>query len=569
MKKCLLLLMCVLLLGAVTLSASAEGDTVISVTPSAASAYQGDEIVFTVSVSGTNAYTSLGFILSYDKSAFELVSYEGITPSGAQIAYFDSTEELYALAFSSATAYSGELMTFTLRVLDAAQIGAAYTVTGTPSVSNGTDTVSCAASAASVSVACSHSYGAWTYADDSSHTRTCEVCGNTETASHNWSSVVTTEPTCTSEGVRTYTCADCGATRTESIPVTSHTYYNDCDPDCNVCGAIREVSHSYATVWSSDGEGHWHECTICGDKTDYEAHTPGAAATETTAQLCTVCGYQIQAALGHTHSFDTNWSQTAEYHWHVCTKSGCTATTDYGRHVYDDECDITCNVCGYVRVAPHNYSEEWRGNANGHYHACTLCGLTTDVEPHDLDENNVCTVCGYYVAPAETTHTHDYTQSQWYYDETGHYQQCDCGECSEVEAHIWDEGVITQEATEDSAGVRTYTCTVCGYQKTEEYSLTGQNETGPSGSADATDASSAGTDGTDPTGSGSSGNSGNSGSSGSSSGSGGADGSGWQIVAVAAVVLFAIGVALMVVEIVKSRQSGNSNSNTDETTDEE
>ena len=34
--------------------------------------------------------------------------------------------------------------------------------------------------------------------------------------------VVTTEPTCTEDGVRTYTCAACGATRTEAIPATGH-----------------------------------------------------------------------------------------------------------------------------------------------------------------------------------------------------------------------------------------------------------------------------------------------------------------------------------------------------------
>ena len=34
--------------------------------------------------------------------------------------------------------------------------------------------------------------------------------------------------------------------------------------------------------------------------------------------------------------------------------------------------------------------------------------------------------------------------------------------------HTWDEGTITKEATEEEAGVKTYTCSVCGETKTEE-----------------------------------------------------------------------------------------------------
>ncbi|MCD7754763.1 MAG: hypothetical protein LUJ09_00265 [Firmicutes bacterium] len=537
MKKLLPLILCILLLGAVLLPASAAGNTTFTVAPSSTSAYQGDEVTVTVSVSGDNAYTSLGFILSYDSTALEIVSAESTPAAGAFMVDFKESTGEYALLFQTATAYSGQLMTITLRVKSAAVIGQTYTVTGEVSVKNGDQTVSTSVTSAKVKVACNHSYGEWTSDGSSSHKRTCSICGNVETASHSWTSTVTKEATCSSEGVKTYTCSVCGATKTETIPVTSHTYDNDCDPDCNVCGATRTVTHSYATVWSSDGEGHWHECTICGAKADYAAHVAGAAATETTAQVCTVCGYEIQAALGHTHTFDTSWSQSAEYHWHVCTQKGCYETTDYGKHVYDDDCDITCNTCGYTRVAPHNYSDEWRGSAAGHWHACTLCGATSDVEPHTLDENNVCTVCGYYV-DTSLTHEHDFTLSDWIGDETGHYQQCECGEVSETQAHVWDEGTVTQEATEDADGVITYTCTVCGYEKTETYSLTAQDGTEQTDQTDSTDPSGTVSQGSDAAGT-----------------AGSSGGFPWQIVAVAAVVLFAVGVVLLVVEIVKSRKN--------------
>ncbi|UKI12820.1 MAG: hypothetical protein L6V84_00265 [Oscillospiraceae bacterium] len=42
---------------------------------------------------------------------------------------------------------------------------------------------------------------------------------------------------------------------------------------------------------------HWHECSVCGDKKDVAAHIPGAEATETTPQTCTVCDYVIREVL--------------------------------------------------------------------------------------------------------------------------------------------------------------------------------------------------------------------------------------------------------------------------------
>ena len=79
-------------------------------------------------------------------------------------------------------------------------------------------------------------------------------------------------------------------------------YYFDC-AYCDQIGTTTWDSntygpHNYAATWSSDADGHWHECSLCHDKKDNETHTPGAAATETTPQKCTECDYIITPALG-------------------------------------------------------------------------------------------------------------------------------------------------------------------------------------------------------------------------------------------------------------------------------
>ena len=54
-----------------------------------------------------------------------------------------------------------------------------------------------------------------------------------ETHTHSYTSEITTAATCTTAGVRTYTC-ECGDTYTEAIPAIGHTYVNGV---CSVCGA--------------------------------------------------------------------------------------------------------------------------------------------------------------------------------------------------------------------------------------------------------------------------------------------------------------------------------------------
>lgn len=64
--------------------------------------------------------------------------------------------------------------------------------------------------------------------------------------------------------------------------------------------------HEYEEKWSSDGKVHWHECTICKNKTDVAEHTFGEwkvteKATEKKdgrkERSCTVCGHKETAVI--------------------------------------------------------------------------------------------------------------------------------------------------------------------------------------------------------------------------------------------------------------------------------
>ena len=89
----------------------------------------------------------------------------------------------------------------------------------------------------------------------------CSVCGTVLVAQqvipakgHSYDAVVT-EPTCAKDGYTTHTCSACGDSYVDGVtPATGeHTYDNDRDADCNVCGDIREVQAAKPGDANGDG----------------------------------------------------------------------------------------------------------------------------------------------------------------------------------------------------------------------------------------------------------------------------------------------------------------------------
>ena len=53
----------------------------------------------------------------------------------------------------------------------------------------------------------------------------------------------------------------------------------------------------------------------------------------------------------HTHTYGA-WVSDDTSHWQECTDASCSSIKDKAVHVYDNDMDDTCNVCGYKRVLP-------------------------------------------------------------------------------------------------------------------------------------------------------------------------------------------------------------------------
>lgn len=81
------------------------------------------------------------------------------------------------------------------------------------------------------------------------------------------------------------------------ITVTAKTEENEFYKAGNGSAEVIVSAHKWSREWKTDKDGHWRECTDCGIAGEKSAHISGGAATETTAEKCTVCGYVITPAL--------------------------------------------------------------------------------------------------------------------------------------------------------------------------------------------------------------------------------------------------------------------------------
>lgn len=471
MKKVLSVILCLLLTAALAVSVFADGTASFSMSASANTLYRGDTVTLTASASSSAEATSYGLRLSYDTNVFELVS--GSTAvSGALVNSFNNG---FAFLFQSATAYSGSVGTVTLRVKDDAPVGS-YTISGNASVKNGNETVSASGCSVSVTVSCHHSYGDWVEGDNSCQ-KTCENCGDIQTADHKWKKTSdSVDATCKEDGIHYYTCSVCNALKSEVDPKTDeHTFGNLTAVDennhkdtCSVC--LKEITEAHK--WNS---GTVTKKATCKEEGELTITCTGCGATKTEVipvsdkhtwtkwekiddqthkRVCTVCEKEETG----DHAYKTSWSKDRNNHYHEC--SVCKDQKDVEKHIpgpaATETTAQTCKTCGYVIQAAlghtHDYAEEYTTDESGHWYACAGCEEKGSYAEHEFENpcDPDCAVCGYTREAG-----HEYGE-EWVTDTDNHYHVCaGCGDIQDQQAHT-----PGAEATETMA----QTCTVCGYE---------------------------------------------------------------------------------------------------------
>lgn len=191
---------------------------------------------------------------------------------------------------------------------------------------------------------------------------------------------------------------------------------------------VYECDHSY--TYKSNSTGHWKECTLCGEK---------------------------QTSASHTYTNDCDAS---------CNTCGYTRTVS---HTYSTNCDTSCNVCGATRTITHTYGSTYSYNSVDHWKTCTVCGHYEYITEHSYSNScdTTCNTCDYQ----RSTPPHTYSNG------------CDtsCNACGATRTvkHIYDNDCDTQCNTIGCGYTRivehTYDndcdtdCNVCGSTRTAEH----------------------------------------------------------------------------------------------------
>ena len=286
---------------------------------------------------------------------------------------------------------------------------------------------------------------------------------------HSWDKgVITTSPTCSDAGVKTYTCTVCSETKTEVLDATGHTLVNIAEQPatcteaghtagvkCSVCGA------TISGIEEIPAKGHTE---VVDDAVEATCTTPG----KTEGKHCSVCNEVLVAqeeipAKGHTEVIDEAVAAT-------CTTPGKTE----GKH---------CSVCNEVLVAQEEIP------AKGHTEVIDEAVAATCTTPGKT-EGKHCSVCHEILVAQEVIPAKGHTEV---IDEAvaatcttpGKTEGKHCSVCNEVlvaqteipaKGHSWNEGEVTTKPTCKDKGVKTFTCTVCNTTKTEEVPATGHTE---------------------------------------------------------------------------------------------
>ena len=271
------------------------------------------------------------------------------------------------------------------------------------------------------------------------------TCGCT---SHTYgSAVITKQPTCTSEGTKTKTCTQCGATVTETIAKLSHSYTTTvvaptCTTDgytfhkCSVCGTSYKDSTTKAT-------GHSYGNSVVTKQ-------PTCTSEGTAIKTCTKCNATVTETIAKlSHSY------TATVVAPTCTANG------YTLH--------KCSVCGTsykdstTKATGHSYGnsvvtkQPTCTSAGTAIKTCTKCNATvTETIPktsHKYADTVVaptCTTNGYTLHKCSVCGTS-------YKDNT-----------TKATGHSYGNSVVTKQPTCTSEGTAIKTCTKCNATVTEK-----------------------------------------------------------------------------------------------------
>ena len=268
-------------------------------------------------------------------------------------------------------------------------------------------------------------------------TATCTKaeCGYVKPAGqHNWDEgKVTTPATCTTDGVKTYTCKVCSETKTEPIKASGH--------------SLTKVEAVAATC-TEGGNNEYYTCSVCKKVFKADKTTETTVADETLAAL----GHKLTK----TDAKAATCTEPGNSEYYTCGNCGKFFSDEAGKTEIAKDSWVT-------DALDHDFTGAWvNTDAAGHYHKCSRCDATDTVVKHTFNgkpcnEEDKCTVCGYVKAAG--VHAWGTAEYKWGDDNMSCTATVKCTNCEAVETDTAIIGIDTTPATCTVDGKTVYTAT--------------------------------------------------------------------------------------------------------------
>ncbi|MGM9553347.1 MAG: 5'-nucleotidase C-terminal domain-containing protein, partial [Faecousia sp.] len=269
------------------------------------------------------------------------------------------------------------------------------------------------------------------------------VKGGEAACVHEWDEgKVTTEATCTTAGVKTFTCAKCGATKTEEIEALGHIDENN-DDVCDRCNADLGTIVAEEYILASEIKD--------GDEVVIYNPGHGKAIKNENDNNWYLIAEEITPADSKITTTDTSlvWTVNKNDDGTFTFTNGANAITAWLSGTYVELTNDASYAGGDTKWNVTTCNAETNTFFIGSSSISTSYG-TGYIECYT--KSGVDKIAGY----AKTSPTEYDFGFQFYVK--GAEAAC---------AHEWDEGEVTTEATCTTAGVKTFTCAKCEATKTE------------------------------------------------------------------------------------------------------
>lgn len=295
-----------------------------------------------------------------------------------------------------------------------------------------------------------HEFTAWTDNGNGTHSRHCTVCkmtdGSTytETAEHTWVWVVDQEAALGQPGKQHEECTGCHAKRNENTEIPALRDYA-----VTVTGGTATVAAGTPITRAMEGVEVTVTAQAPGGKhfVKWVVKAGGVTLANETSATTTF----IMPANDVTIEAECAENPVEAYTLTVIkgTASVAAGTPTTDKIEQNTVVTVTADAPETGKVF-----DKWvvlEGNV-------TLADATKATTTFTMPGNAVKIEATYKDAPP--SHTHSYG-TEWKYDGTNHWHECECGDKADIAAHSASEWIVDTAATETTDGAKHKECTVC------------------------------------------------------------------------------------------------------------